>query len=109
MQCLYSEVYSEIKATKVIIVSTGTFPIELSLMYEGRTLLATRAKYRKLSFMLLDAILSGQGWFMTLSGTIEVKQKCVTVCHLEKLRAANVGIEGLGLFCTLYVLKNIYI
>lgn len=64
-------------------------------MYESRPLLATRAKYRKLSFMLSDAILSGQGWFMSLSGTMGV-----TVCHLEKgifkLRAANVWSEGFG-------------
>lgn len=54
--------------TKVVIVSTGTFPIELCLMYEHRPLLATGAKYRKLSFMLSDAILSGHGGFMSLSG-----------------------------------------
>lgn len=61
----------EIKATKVVFVSVGTFPIELCLMYDRRPQLAARAKYRKLSFMLCDAILSGQGWFMSLSGTME--------------------------------------
>ena len=72
------------KPTKVVIVSSGTFPIELCLMYECRPLLGTGAKYRKLSFMLSDAILSGHGWFMSLSGAIGVYQKFKTVWHLQK-------------------------
>ena len=58
-------------------------------MYESGLLLATRAKYRKLSFMLADAILSGQGWFMSLSGAVRVEQNCVAVCHSEKRADLN--------------------
>lgn len=78
-------------------------------MYESRPLLATGAKYRKLSFMLSDAILSGHGRFMSLSGAMGIYQKCITACCLQKdwfkLRPTSVAFEGLELFCT--VLKNI--
>lgn len=74
VRCLYSGVSGRIKATEVVIVSTGTFPIELRLMYESRPLLATGVKYRKLSFMLSEAILSGHSRFMSLSGAMGVYQ-----------------------------------
>lgn len=52
-------------------------------MYDRRPQLATRAKYRKLSFMLCDAILSGQGWFMSLSGKVTElgRSCCLSSCH----------------------------
>lgn len=55
-------------------------------MYDTRPRLATRAKYRKLSFMSCDAILSGQGWFMSLSGTMG---ELGTNCCLSSRRQKN--------------------
>lgn len=73
-------------------------------MYESKPLLATRAKYRKLSFMLSNAILSGHGWFMSLPGAMGVKQKFIAVWRLKKggfkLRAASAGTESLEVFST---------
>ena len=66
-------------------------------MYESGPLLGTRAKYRKLSFMLSDAILSGHGWFMSLSGAKGV---------LFKPRGASVGTEGLVLFFYMTIFKT---
>lgn len=104
VRCLYSGVSSKIKATKVVIVCTGTFPIELRLMYESRPLLAARAKYRKLSFMSFDAILSGHGWFMSLSGAIEFNRNAF-MCGIGRRwfkLGASVGKWGIQCFANVF-------
>lgn len=46
--------------------------------------MVTGAKYRKLSFMLSDAILSGHGRFMSLSGAMGVLHEYIAAWWLQK-------------------------